>query len=80
MHPYSECFCIFENNKADSYSKITWNSKHLHCTTYLYNQRITNLPIIPTPIASGRYNKGTKKYVSASLGGSGFSAGDDVSL
>lgn len=28
-------------------------------------------------IVSGRYNNDTKKYVNASLGGRGFSAGDD---
>ena len=31
-------------------------------------------------MTSGRYTKGTKKYVSASLGGSGFSAGDNILL
>ena len=36
--------------------------------------------IITKAMTSGKYTKGTKKYVSVSLGGSGFSAGDDILL
>lgn len=54
-------------------------------TTYLYTQRIVRFPslnnigaMIIKAIMSGRYNKGTKKYVNASLGGNGSSIADDV--
>ena len=56
-----------------------------HKTTYLYNQTIVRFPnlnnigpVIIKAIVSGRYNNGTKKYVNASLGGNGFSAGGDI--
>ena len=45
---------------------------------YLHNQRIVCLPIIAKAVTSGRYNKGTKKYVNVLLGGSGSSAADGI--
>ena len=45
---------------------------------YLRTQRIVCLPIIAKAVTSGRYNKGTKKYVNVSLGGSGSSAVDGI--